>query len=146
MIKNKDFIEKIESIVRFGLILLTVVGILLDIICIKWKRVAHALFYLEFGYVFLSAMISVKMSTPGMTCHELVALSLLISLSLSCDPLPNLIFLTIFLLQLTFLQFPVVWSIRIDEIYVVESALLIIGTLTIFLLTWMLVSELAQTR
>ena len=81
-----------------------------------------------------------------MTCHELVALSLLISLSLSCDPLPNLIFLTIFLLQLTFLQFPVVWSIRIDEIYVVESTLLIIGTLTIFLLTWMLVSELAQTR
>ena len=81
-----------------------------------------------------------------MTCHERVALSLLISLSFSCDPLPNLLFLTVFLLQLAFLQLPVIWSIPVNEIYVFESALLILGTLTIFLLTWMLVSELGQTR
>ena len=103
-------------------------------------------FYLEFFYVFLSAMIPIEVLAQSMTCHELIALSLLVSLSFSCDPLPNLLFLTIFLLQLTFLQLPVVWSIPINEIYVVESALLILGTLTIFLLTWMLVSELAQTR
>ena len=139
-----ELVDKVEHVVRYGLITLTFLGLIVDIFCFKWLRAAHALLYIELCYAFMNAMVPFE-SGKGVG-QTLMLLSLLSSLCFSCDPLPNFIFLTVFLLQLAFLQVPAVWNIHIDEIYVFENTLLILGILSIFLLACMLVTELAKAR
>ena len=105
---NTEYIYEIEPIVRYGLISLALLGLILDLTCLKWLRVAHALLYLELCYGILSAMVPFENSGQRAAWQTPIALSLMSSLSFSCDPLPNLLFLAVFLLQLAFLQLPFV--------------------------------------
>ena len=54
---NADLVDDFEIIVRYGLIILTFIGLILDMACIKWLRLAHTLFYLELAYSALMAMV-----------------------------------------------------------------------------------------
>ena len=52
-----ELIDAIEEAVQYGLILVTIIGLVLDIACYKWIRIAHALIYVEILYTIILAMI-----------------------------------------------------------------------------------------
>lgn len=75
-----------------------------------------------------------------------LALSLFSALSFSCDPLPNIIVLAIYVVVLCFIQMPILWDIKPDAHYLLENFFLVIVTLIMFLLLSMLITKVAQTR
>ena len=54
---NQDLADEIADYVTTALWTVTIVGLLIDIACLKWIKIAHALFYLELLHTVLSCLV-----------------------------------------------------------------------------------------
>ena len=98
--RNNFMSSDIEDFARISLWIITITGLLLDALSLKLLATANCFFYLELLYAAITAMFPYE---NGIGSSQLIiVLTLASSICLFCDPLPNLITLTVVITWLAF--------------------------------------------
>lgn len=100
IVHNIELVDSIQQTVQVSIMLTTLVGLVLDIACYKWIRIAHALIYVEIIYTAQHASIPFEQGLGA--SQTLLVLSSFSALCLYCDPIPNFAFLSILVIWLAF--------------------------------------------
>ena len=98
--KNVAFINEAKPFATVSLWVITVTGLLLDVLCLKWLNIANFLFYIELLHTALTAMFPYQYGLGS--SQTIIILTLASSICLFCDPLPNLIYLAVVVIWLAF--------------------------------------------
>ena len=98
--KNTDFISQVKPFAIVCLWVITITGLLLDALCLKWLNMARFFFYLELLHTVITAMFPYQYGIGS--SQIIIILTLASSICLFCDPLPNLIYLGIVVTWLAF--------------------------------------------
>lgn len=110
---------EIEEFAVFVALTLAAVGILVDLACFRWSSAAKSLFYIELLYYSVTNLIP---SNEGVgQANGALVFCLVSSICFFCNPLSNLISLTLVTTWLTLGQFPLVFDFEVDAEYALES-------------------------
>ena len=105
---NQEFVDSVADFATMGCWSLAVIGLILDVTCLKWIRLANVLFYLELLYVTISLLVPYQQG-PAVS-QLIIVYALLSALCLYSNPLPNLIYLSVVVVWLVLFQLPLVWG------------------------------------
>ena len=141
---DASFVSEAKDLAAICLWVVTVFGLVLDLLALKWLRTASFLFYLELLHAAITAMFPYS---NGIGSSQLIIiLALASSICLFCDPLPNLIYLIVVVTWLAFGQLPLVYGHDLDGTYVWESICLIFVTIAVFAAVTMMVTDSARAK
>ena len=99
---NEEMLDDLESTIKGSLLILAAMSLVLDLVSLKVPRLAHIFLYYEIIYAMGAHCVPATNATDA-DFRIIIRLGLT-SLSLFCDPLANLLFLTVGLLLSTFGQ------------------------------------------
>jgi hypothetical protein len=127
---NETVVESVENLATYATLSLGIVGLLVDVACVKWPAAARSLIYIELLNAVFTCLLANETGVGG---SQLTILAILVnSICLFCDPLPNL-FCTVFAaIWLAFGQIPLVWGLALNKSYVLDSIFIVATVFVVF--------------
>ena len=141
---NEAFVDSIANFATVGCWSLAVIGLVLDVACLKWIKLANVLFYLELLYVTISLMVPYKQGP--VVSQLIIVLALLSAFCLYSNPLPNFIYLTVVVVWLVYVQLPLVWGNELSGTLGHDGISLALTVMFVFIGATMVITDIGRVK
>ena len=113
---NKEFVSTSETYVRTCLILSAFLGLILDIVALRYREKANWIIYFEIGYMLIQSFVPYNFGSVGRVLQLFTVF--LVFLGYSVDMTMNSIIVVVLFIILRVVNYPLMYNIERTPVYI----------------------------